>query len=169
MRQKRTFQPGFRRRREQKTDYDRRLKQVTSNVPRLVVRKSNAHIRVQLVAFDPKGDRVLAQAFSQEFRSNGWKSNTRNSAAAYLTGQLAARRAKTAKIDKAQLDIGFHTAVHRGVIFAALKGAIDGGLVIPHDPAVLPADDRCIGKNLSEEARQAIAKIRAMLDKGELD
>lgn len=169
MKQKKTFAPKTRRRREQKTDYNRRLKQVTSNKPRLVVRKSNAHVRVQLVEYAPSGDRVLASAFTQEFRDNGWKGNTSNTPAAYLAGKLAARRAKLAHIDAAQLDIGFHTAVHKGVVFAALKGAVDGGLVIPHDPAVLPAEDRVNGKHLSDSAKQALASLRQMVDKGALD
>lgn len=169
MKQKKTFAPAFRRRREQKTDYGRRLKQVTSEQPRLVVRKSNAHVRVQLVAYSPEGDRVLASAFTREFHSAGWTANTSNTPAAYLAGKLAARRARRAGIEQAQLDIGFHTAVHKGVVFAALKGALDGGLSIPHDPKVLPADDRVNGQHLSETARKALDRLRQQVEQGALD
>jgi large subunit ribosomal protein L18 len=39
----------FRRRREGKTDYYQRTRLVVSDVPRMVVRKTNRHIIVQLV------------------------------------------------------------------------------------------------------------------------
>ncbi len=169
MKTSKTYKAPFRRRKEQKTDYSRRLKRVKSDMPRFVVRRSNAHVQAQLIAYDPAGDRVIASAHTKEFEANGWKSNKNNSPAAYLVGKLAARRARIAHAEKAQFDIGFATAVHRGVVFAALKGAVDGGLAIPHDPAVLPSADRVNAKHLPDAAQKSASAIAAMIDGGKMD
>ena len=68
-----TFKMPFRRRREGKTNYKKRLKLLLSKKPRLVVRKSLKYIRAQIVEFDKKGDKTLASAFSRELKKLGWK------------------------------------------------------------------------------------------------
>ena len=53
------YRVPFRRRREGKTDYRKRLKLLLSRKPRLVVRKSLNNIIAQIVEYDEKGDRVV--------------------------------------------------------------------------------------------------------------
>src|SRR3989304_4874432 len=83
----------FRRRREGRTDYRRRLRLLRSGQARAVVRKSLNQTQVQIVAYDERGDRILASAVSRELSDFGWSGTTGDIAAAYLTGVLAGRRA----------------------------------------------------------------------------
>ena len=52
------FKVPFRRKREGKTDYRRRLKLLLSGKPRLVVRKTSNHAIAQLVEYTLQGDKV---------------------------------------------------------------------------------------------------------------
>ncbi|HPX72961.1 MAG TPA: hypothetical protein PKW51_03560, partial [Methanoregulaceae archaeon] len=56
----------FRRRKEGKTDYYKRAKLVVSDRPRMVVRKTNRQILIQLVTAEMDGDRTLVSASSAE-------------------------------------------------------------------------------------------------------
>src|SRR5215467_16229732 len=83
----------FRRRREQRTDYKLRRSLLTSGRPRAVVRFTNKFVYVQVAEAKPQGDSVRASASSRELAKMGWKGGTGNLSAAYLTGELAGRRA----------------------------------------------------------------------------
>jgi large subunit ribosomal protein L18 len=144
-----TYRVPFRRRREGKTDYRRRLKLLFSKKHRVVVRKSNKYVRMQLVATDKNGDKTLIAAMSSELTKYGYDGGKCNCPAAYLTGLLFGKRAKDAGFNDTILDIGLHTPVHGSNVYAALKGALDSGLMIPHDPAVFPADDRISGIHIA--------------------
>ncbi|RLG58710.1 MAG: 50S ribosomal protein L18, partial [Candidatus Hydrothermarchaeota archaeon] len=87
------YRVPFRRRREGKTDYRKRLKLLLSGKPRIVVRKTLKHTIVQVIDFDIKGDRVLVSAHSNELKKYGWQANTGNLPASYLTGLLCGKKA----------------------------------------------------------------------------
>lgn len=141
-----THRVPFRRRREGKTDYRKRLKLLVSRKNRVVVRKSTRYIRMQLIAPDNRGDRTLVSAISSELRHYGYDGGGAcNGPAAYLTGLLFGKRALAAGFDEGILDIGLITPVHGSKVYAALKGALDSGFGIPHDPEVFPADERISG------------------------
>lgn len=144
-----TYRVPFRRRREGKTDYRRRLKQLLGRKPRVVVRKSNKYIRMQLVSADKFGDKTLLSAISSELGGYGYEGGHCNTPAAYLTGLLFGKGAKKAGFDDAIFDIGRHTLVNGSNLYAALKGAIDSGMTIPHDPAVFPPDERIRGEHIA--------------------
>ena len=59
----------FRRRKEGKTDYYKRAKLVVSDRPRMVVRKTNRQIIIQLVLAEMDGDRTLVSASSPNWRT----------------------------------------------------------------------------------------------------
>jgi len=138
----------FRRKREGKTHYGKRLRLIASGKPRFVVRKTNKNIIVQLVQFNPEGDKVLASAHTNELKKHGWKLAKRNLPAAYLVGLLCGAKAKKSNIADAVLDIGLHPAIKGSLIYAALKGAVDAGLNIPHSENVFPSEDRLKGKHI---------------------
>ena len=73
MTNKATYLVSFRRRREGKTNYKKRLALVKSGLPKLVVRKSNRYIVCQLIQFDPRGDKVLLHVNSKQLEKFGWK------------------------------------------------------------------------------------------------
>ncbi|MGA8379337.1 MAG: 50S ribosomal protein L18, partial [Methanoregula sp.] len=127
---------AFRRRREGRTDYYQRTKLVVADAPRMVVRRSNRHIIVQLVIAEMDGDKTLVSANSAELEKYGYTGATANTPAAYLTGLLFAAKAKKAGQDRAILDIGLARATPGARVFAALKGAVDAGLEIPYGESI---------------------------------
>jgi large subunit ribosomal protein L18 len=147
------YKVPFRRRREGKTDYRKRLKLLLSGKPRLVVRLTNRRVICQVMGFDAKGDRTL------ELQKLGWKGGA-NTSAAYLAGYLCAKKALKAEVKEAVLDIGLYTPTKGGRVFAALKGALDGGLIIHHNPEVLPPEERIRGKHVEEYAQSLSPELR---------
>lgn len=119
-----------------------------SRSPRLVVRKTNTRVTVQLIEASVVGDTTVATAVSSELGGFGWRAGIGNLPAAYLTGLLAGLRAKARGLKEAVLDVGLHPPVRGSRLYAALKGALDAGLEIPHNPEVFPDDDRMSGGHI---------------------
>ncbi|EXX78311.1 hypothetical protein RhiirA5_353383 [Rhizophagus irregularis] len=135
---------------------------------RLVVRFTNTDVIVQIIYAKLDGDFVLTAAYSHELKKYGIKIGLTNWAATYATGLLAARRVltklgladkylgitepdgKVAPIEeledaprpfKAFLDVGLKRTSTGSKVFAALKGASDGGIFIPHGENRFPGYD----------------------------
>jgi len=127
---------------------------------RLVVRFTNTDIICQVVYATLDGDFILAASYGKELKNYGVVHGFKNYAAAYATGLLVARRALLAlKLDetyvgveeangemffvdevddgpsplKVLLDVGLSRTTTGSRLFAALKGAVDGGLSMNHD------------------------------------
>ncbi len=143
-----TYRVKFRRRREGKTNYYRRRRLLLSRNPRLVVRKTNTNTIVQIVNASVVGDSTVASAVSTELGKHGWTAGTGNVPAAYLTGFLAGLRAKSQGVKEAVLDVGLNPPVKGSRIYAALKGALDAGLDVPHNSEVLPEEARITGEHI---------------------
>ncbi|CAL0307965.1 unnamed protein product [Lupinus luteus] len=125
---------------------------------RFVVRFTNKDIIAQITSSSIAGDHVLAAAYAHELPHFGLEVGLTNYAAAYCTGLLLARRVlKTLELDedyegnveatgedysvepaetrrpfRALLDVGLIRTTTGNRVFGALKGALDGGLDIPH-------------------------------------
>jgi large subunit ribosomal protein L18 len=138
---------NFRRKREGKTNYHTRLAILKSQKHRLVIRKSNKFILCQIIDYTTTGDKILLSATSKQIVKMGWKHSCSNIPAAYLTGLIIGEAAKKAKIAEVILDKGLYSSTKGSVIYAALKGVVDSGLIIPHDPKIFPTEDRLIGKH----------------------
>jgi large subunit ribosomal protein L18 len=149
----------FRRRKEGKTDYYRRAKLVVSDRPRMVVRKTNRQVIIQLVSAAIEGDRTLVAASSGELRGYGFTGSMSGTPAAYLTGMLFAVKALNAEYQRAVLDIGLHRATPGSRVFAALKGAVTAGLDVPHGAEVLPDDSRVKGVHIAEYAPERAGNL----------
>ncbi|KAG0012798.1 60S ribosomal protein L5 [Podila clonocystis] len=135
---------------------------------RLVVRFTNADIVCQIVYAKLQGDFVLASAYAHELPKYGVKGGLTNWAAAYATGLLVARRVltKLGLADKYEgvsepdgtismteavedaprpfkcfLDVGLKRTSTGSRVFAAMKGASDGGVFIPHGENRFPGFD----------------------------
>ncbi len=158
------YRVPFRRRREGKTDYRKRLKLLLSGKPRVVVRKTLRHTIVQVIEFDVKGDRVLASAHSNELKKYGWKANTGNLPASYLTGLLCGKKALKKGIKEGVLDIGLHSPIKGARIFAALKGLVDAGMEIPHSEEVFPQEERIKGKHISDELPEHFEEVKSKIE-----
>ncbi|MCW4027061.1 MAG: 50S ribosomal protein L18 [Candidatus Bathyarchaeota archaeon] len=143
-----TYRVKFRRRREGRTNYYRRRRLLQSGIPRLVVRKTNTRVIVQLTEAKVVGDSTVATAVSSELSKYGWNAGTGNLPAAYLTGLLAGLRADARGFKNAVLDVGLHPPVRGSRLYAALKGALDAGMDIPHNPEILPDEGRLSGEHI---------------------
>ena len=73
----------YRRKRERKTNYSKRLKLLLAKKNRLVVRFTNQHIIAQFVQFTITGDKVLVGVNSSALKKSGWKNSCKNISAAY--------------------------------------------------------------------------------------
>ena len=148
------YKVPLRRRREGKTNYYKRFRLLLGGKTRMVVRVSNKYVAVQFIEFDLKGDKVVAAAHSRELIEKfGWKGSSKATCAAYLTGFLAALRFLEKGGREAILDIGLHKPSRGSRVFAALKGALDAGVNIPHDD-VLPSDERIRCEHVANYAAQ---------------
>jgi large subunit ribosomal protein L5e len=131
---------------------------------RLVVRRTNKDIIAQIAYSKIEGDYIMASAYSHELPRYGVKVGLTNYAACYCTGLLLARRVltklKLADTYKGQeeadgeeymieeedgprpfqafLDVGLARTSTGARVFGVLKGAVDGGLAIPHSQKRFP-------------------------------
>jgi large subunit ribosomal protein L18 len=149
----------FRRRRNGRTNYRKRLNLVKSGKTRAVVRRSNRSILVQFINFDPIGDKTLVSFNSLLLKKLfNWPAK-RNKYTAYLAGLYAGKQAKTKGISEFVFDIGMHVPSKGSIIFATLKGLVDSGLKTNIGEDVLPSmeapDDI---KKSFEEAKKQISK-----------
>jgi large subunit ribosomal protein L5e len=130
---------------------------------RLIVRITNKDIICQIAYSAIVGDHILTVAYAHELTRYGLPVGHTNYASAYATGLLLARRhlTKLGLADSYQgnndaskagedynveetgernpfyalLDTGLRRTTTGARIFAALKGACDGGLDVPHSPS----------------------------------
>merc|ERR1712134_125519 len=131
------FQPKFRRRREGKTDYQARRGLCAQyknkfNTPkyRLVVRTTNRDVICQVVYSRMAGDVVICAAYAHEGQKevDGDEYNVE----ANDEGPAPFR---------CFLDTGLTRTTTGNKVFGALKGAVDGGLDIPHSTKRFPGYD----------------------------
>jgi len=111
----------YRRKKEGKTNYAKRLRILKGEKVRLVVRKSLRYITAQLIKYENDGDKTLVSVSSKELKKLGWDGYGRNVSAAYLVGMLIGKRAKKVKVDEAVFDIGLNSKSN--ILFAVLQGA----------------------------------------------
>lgn len=139
---------------------------------RLVVRFTNRDIICQIVTSEITGDKVFVAAYAHELKKYGVSHGLTNWAAAYCTGLLVARRAlsklslddtfegveepdgefkmteaeevdgETRRPFKCYLDVGLTRTSTGARVFGALKGASDGGILVPHSEKRFPGYDQ---------------------------
>jgi large subunit ribosomal protein L5e len=132
---------------------------------RLVVRFTNRRVICQIMYSTLRGDVIVSSASSNELAHFGIPVGHKNYAAAYATGLLVARRTLKhfgldekfkgkEELDGAEyhvedeeneqrpfkciLDVGIATTCGGHRMWGALKGAVDGGLHIPHTTKKFP-------------------------------
>ncbi len=150
-----SYKVPLRRRREGRTNYRKRFGLLLGGKTRLVVRRTNRYVIVQFVDFDLKGDKVVASAHSRELvKLYGWKGSGKSTCAAYLTGFLAGARFLQKGGREAILDIGLLKPTRGSRAFAALKGALDAGVRVPHSDEVLPTPERARCEHVAAYAAQ---------------
>jgi len=135
---------------------------------RLIVRFTNKDITCQIAYARIYGDVIIESAYSHELSKYGVKVGLTNYAAAYCTGLLVARRilhkfglneiyngvteanGEDYCVEdedgqpgafRAYLDVGLARTSTGAKIFGALKGAVDGGIDLPHSNKRFPGYD----------------------------
>jgi large subunit ribosomal protein L18 len=144
-----TYTVGYRRKRQQKTDYKRRLNLLKSEKTRFVVRPSNKSILTQLVDYNEDGDKVIITVTSKTLKKLGWNHNCANTPAAYLTGLLCGVKGKAKGVESVILDTGLFPQVKGSNIYSALKGLKDAGIESPADEDIFPSNERISGKAIA--------------------
>ncbi|XP_068220513.1 large ribosomal subunit protein uL18B [Palaemon carinicauda] len=136
---------------------------------RMIVRITNTNVIAQIAYARIEGDVVIASAYSHELVKYGVKVGLTNYAACYCTGLLLSRRVlKKLKLDglyegqtevngemynvedveegpgafRANLDIGLARTTTGAKIFGVMKGAVDGGIEVPHSEKRFPGYDK---------------------------
>jgi len=140
----------FKRRRLGKTDYNKRLRLLTSKKPRLVVRRSLNYITAQIVEAGKEGDKTIVAASSKELKKLGWQFACDNIPASYLAGLLVGSKAVKKGVKEAVLDAGLYTSTKGSRIYATVKGAKDAGLNVAVSEEVFPSEERISGKHVEK-------------------
>jgi len=147
---------------------------------RMIVRITNKDIVCQVAYAKIEGDHVVCAAYAHELPHYGVKVGLTNYSAAYCTGLLMARRLlQKYGLDKiykgcesvngemfnvediegqpgafrAYLDVGLARTSTGARIFGAMKGAVDGGIDIPHSDKRFPGYD-AEGKEFNAEVHR---------------
>jgi large subunit ribosomal protein L5e len=151
-----------------------------------VPRITNTKVICQIIYATLKGDKCLVSANSDELKKFGITCGLANYSACYATGLLCARRLLS-KIGldkqysgaetngeyysvgdnytegkqpfKAVLDIGLVATTTGNRVFGALKGAVDGGLNIPHNTKRFPGTTKGADKEEVYEAAKHRERI----------
>lgn len=152
---------------------------------RYIVRITNSRIICQIAHATVQGDHVVCQATSTELTKYGIPIGHKNYAAAYATGLLTARRMLKSlgledsfkgveEVDgedfhiedeendrrpfKCILDVGIARTGAGARLWGALKGAVDGGLHIPHTnkkfPGYVAAEEKGADAEYDAEAHK---------------
>lgn len=118
---------------------------------------------MQVVEYQPDGDHVIFGVTSRRLEKMGWKHSGKNTPAAYLTGLILGKEAVKKGVGKAFLDLGLQSPIKGSKLYAALKGAIDGGLDVPTNGEVFPNEERIAGKHISDNLETSFNKIKTTI------
>lgn len=157
----------YRRKREGRTHYKKRLELLKGAKDRLVIRRSNTAFTLQIVRYKADGDKVITTVHSKELAKLGWVFSNKSIPAAYLSGLLLGKKAKDLGVTTAILDIGLQTPIAGSRIYAALKGVVDTGLAVPCSQKIFPSENRLLGKHIADS--KAINKTRTKYLKEKAD
>ncbi len=148
-----TYTIVYRRKREGKTDYKKRLNYLKSGKIRIVIRPSTNNMTIQAVKFEMDGDKVLLTVQSTDLRKMGWNYATGNIPASYLTGLLFGVKAKEI-VKEGVIDLGLRPVIKGTRIPATIKGLVDAGLQFNYDEKIFPSEESISGKVIAEFAEQ---------------
>ncbi len=150
----------LKRRVKEKTNYKRRLKLLKSKKPRVVIRKSNNYINLQLMEFDMKkfNENTKYAYNSKKLGGFSWNHSKNNLPACYLAGLAFGLNCK--KKNETVLDLGTQVVTKGNKIFSALKGCVDAGMKINHSDKHLPSEDRIKGKHISDDMEKKFEETK---------
>jgi large subunit ribosomal protein L18 len=156
-----------RRRKENKTDYLKRLKLLKGETPRIVFRKTNRYIISEYTVSKEAQDRVVLGMDSRKLNEYGWPKTAQGSlksiTASYLTGYLTGKTILKQKLEEPILDAGMNRMIHKNKIYAFLKGLIDSGIKINCKKEFFPEEERIKGQHM--KGKIPFDEIKSKIDK----
>ena len=158
-----------RRRRENKTDYLKRLKLLKSDSPRIVFRKTNKYLIVQYVKSEETKDKIEIGMTSKKLINYGWpkdlKGSLKSLPASYLVGLIIGKEILKNKKETPIVDFGMIRIVSKSKVHAFLKGLVDSGIKLKHKKENFPNDERISGKHLKKDFSKIFNEIKSKIEK----
>jgi len=158
-----------RRRRENKTDYSKRIKLLKGKSPRIVFRKTNKYVFAQYVLSKEAQDTVKFGFSSKKLLDFGWPKKFQKSLksipASYLLGFLVGNKIKKEKLKTPILDFGMNRMIHKAKVYGFLKGILDSGIDIKSKKDIFPPEERIKGKFLKEDFSSNFEEIKLKIEK----
>jgi large subunit ribosomal protein L18 len=144
-----------RRRRENKTDYLKRLKLLKSSLPEVVFRRTNRYIIAQYVTSKEAQDKIVIGVNSKDLLKYGWPKEAEGSlksiSASYLTGFLIGKKIISRDLENPIVNFGMYRVLHKTRTFAFIKGLKDAGLEIECEEDAIPSEERIKGKHMKNK------------------
>jgi len=152
---------------KRKTNYNKRLKLLKSGFIRLVIRKTNKYIILQLIESKGARDVVIDSVNTRELLKYGFpeefKGSLKSIPAAYLGGYLLGKKSKIKS--KIILDIGLIPNTKGSKIYSALKGVLDSGLNLSSGKDIFPSEEKINGEK-SKINQDILNKIKSKIENG---
>jgi len=156
-----------RRRKENRTDYLKRLKLLKGNKPRIVFRRTNKFIISEYVTSHEAQDKIVFGFDSRRLNEYGWPKNAQGSlkstTAAYLTGYLMGKSVIKQKLENPIVDTGMNRTIHKNKIYGFIKGLIDSGIKMECKKEFFPEENRIKGEHLKNKI--PFSEIKSKIDK----
>ncbi len=165
------------RRRENRTDYKKRMNLLKSSSPRIIFRRTNKYIIAQYVTSKEAQDKIEYGITSKSLLEYGWPKEVEGSLnslpASYLTGFLFGKKILEknflkelkAKNQNPIIDIGLARKIHKNRFFAFLKGLKEAGIKIKCKEEFFPEEDKIKGKLLKKDFSNNFEKIKLNIEK----
>jgi len=143
------------RRKQGKTDYNKRIKLLKSGAPRIIYRKTNKYIIAQYVTSKEARDKVEVGINSKNLIKYGWPKESsgslKSTTASYLTGFLIGKKIIKNKLKTPIVDLGMVRTLYKSKVFAFLKGLIDSGIEIKSKEETFPDEARIKGEHMKNK------------------
>lgn len=159
-----------RRRKENKTDYVKRLGLLKSGVPRLVFRRTNKYTIAEYITSHEAQDKVALGMTSKILLDYGWpktmEGSLKSTPATYLLGFLFGKKIAEHKLKAPIMDLGMARNIHKSKTFAFIKGLNDSGISVKCDEEHYPEDSRIKGKHLKHDFSKTFDEVKAKINGG---
>lgn len=163
------FTVKYRRKREVRTNYKKRLALLKSRLPRLIIRKSNNALTMQVAEYLPDGDKILFSFVSTNLEKYGWKFSKKSIPASYLSGLVLGKMIKQHNIPDLVVDLGLQVPHKQSKLYAAIKGIVDAGVELNVDEKVFPPEERLNGTHIANNNVTSFTKYeKDKLDKSKI-
>jgi large subunit ribosomal protein L18 len=157
-----------RRRKENKTNYTKRIKMLKSEKPRVAFRITNKYVIAQYIVSHEAQDKVELTVNSKNLLKLGWpkefEGSLKSIPAAYLTGYLIGKRINKGKKENPIVDLGMLRTIYKTKVYAFIKGLIDSDLEISCKNEAFPEEERIQGKSLKKDFSKYFETIKLKIN-----